>query len=247
LTSVSVGMSCPRFYLSANLWNPRAELDEEESRHCAQVLRLNTGDEIRVFDGCGREAYAKVSQVKKSAVTIEIGEEKLIEKISPQIILAQSVPKGKTMEWIVEKAVELGVSEIQPLITRHTVVKYDADDGKKKAEKWQRVAIEACKQCGQNWLPIIKQPKDFSQWIKQDDAGLKLIASLTNEPRPMKSFLEQMPAQVTILIGPEGDFSQQETVAALDVGYQAITLGDIVMRVETASLFCMSVLRYHSL
>jgi 16S rRNA (uracil1498-N3)-methyltransferase len=183
--------------------------------------------------------------VKKNAVLLEIGEIQYAEKSTPEIILAQAIPKGKTMDWIVEKAVELGVSRIIPLITRYTVVKYDASEAPRKAEKWQKIAMEACKQCGQNWMPIVETPIDWNYYINRSNDGLKIIASLADGATSLRELLEKnfTPQQATILIGPEGDFTSEETAAAINKGFHPVTLGDIVLRTETASLFCLAAVR----
>ena len=234
-----------RFFLSADSWTQGSTLDEEQSRHCSQVLRKQAGDHITVFDGLGRLAEARITGVKKNAVLLEIGDMQYAEKSTPEIILAQSIPKGKTMDWIVEKAVELGVSRIIPLITRYTVVKYDANEASRKAEKWQKVAMEACKQCGQNWMPIVENPIDWNYYINRSIDGLKIIASLAEGATSLRELLEKNPTtqQVTILIGPEGDFTSEETTAAISKGFQPVTLGDIVLRTETATMFCLSAIR----
>ena len=162
----------------------------------------------------------------------------------PVITLAQAIPKGKNMDLIVQKAVELGVATIQPLVTRYTIVQ----PGDGKSAKWRRNALEACKQCGQDTLPEIPEPAAFADWLPTQAAtpGLKLIASLAPGARPLREILKNHPDTrvVTLLIGPEGDFSAEETASALAAGFLPVSLGDIVLRVETATLFCLSVLRY---
>jgi 16S rRNA (uracil1498-N3)-methyltransferase len=234
-----------RFYLPPAAWHDQAQLEEEESRHCAQVLRHAAGDTITVFDGCGRSATATLLDVRKNAVSLEMGDVHFHPSPGPTLLLAQAVPKGKTMEWIIEKAVELGVARIVPLVTRHTVVKYDADEAIKKAQKWQKVALEACKQCGQYWMPIVDAPVDGRDFLAQEHDGGKIIASLAPGARPLRRVIEALPAseQVTVMIGPEGDFSSEETQLALDAGYQPASLGDLVLRSETAALFTLSALR----
>jgi 16S rRNA (uracil1498-N3)-methyltransferase len=234
-----------RFFLPPAAWQSTAQLEEDESRHCAQVLRLSAGDEITVFDGCGRSARASIRQVSKHAVSLEMGEVTRTLAPSPAIILAQAVPKGKTIEWIIEKAVELGVSQIIPLVTRHTIVKYDAEEAIKKAEKWQKVALEACKQCGQNWLPQVLPPIDGRTFLESPREGAKIIASLAPGALPLKQLIAESTTatQVTVMIGPEGDFSTEETQLALHAGYRPATLGSLVLRSETAALYAMASLR----
>jgi len=234
-----------RFYLPSAAWQSTCQLGEDESRHCSQVLRFGVGDAITVFDGCGRSARAVIRQLSKHAVTIEMGEVSQAPVPSPAITLAQAVPKGKTMEWIIEKAVELGVAEIVPLVTRHTIVKYDAQEAVKKAEKWQKVALEACKQCGQDWLPQVRPPIDGKAFLEATRSGAKIIASLAPGALPLREVIEASATagEVTVMIGPEGDFSEEETHLALARGYRPATLGPLVLRSETAALFTLSALR----
>jgi 16S rRNA (uracil1498-N3)-methyltransferase len=147
------------------------------------------------------------------------------------------------MDWIVQKAVELGVSKIQPLVTRNTIV----SPGDEKAEKWRRTALEACKQCAQFTIPIIEDPMTIDAWLKSSDPSeLKIIASLAENPQNFREILAAHPEieTISILVGPEGDFTLQETEAALTAGYVPVTLGDLVLRVETATLFCLSAVRF---
>lgn len=232
----------PRFLLSPDQWD-QAELTGDEAKHLAQVLRIKTGAEVTVFDGKGRRAQARVCDVSRNRVSLELGQITTSSPPLPAVTLAQAIPKGKNMELIVQKAVELGVARIQPLITQHTVVQ----PGSNKADKWRRIALEACKQCGQDTLPEIAEPIPFEEWIQTTHTcDRSIIASLAAGARPMREVLRDCPQlqSCCLMIGPEGDFSPQETKAALEAGYLPVTLGDIVLRVETASLFCLSALRY---
>ncbi len=233
-----------RFYLPPESWLVDPALTGDEARHLSQVLRTKAGETITVFDGCGRRAAAEVLSVSRDRVLLRIGEILLSKSPWPAITLAQAIPKGKNMDLIVQKSVELGVAAIQPLVTRYTVVQ----PGDGKSEKWRRNALEACKQCGQDTLPEIGEPLPFGRWIstQPDMPGLKLIASLAPGAQPLRKTLLQHPgtAVVTMLVGPEGDFSAEETTAALAAGFLPVSLGSIVLRVETATFFCISALRY---
>jgi len=234
----------PRFLLPADHWETSPALTGHEARHLAQVLRIKTGATITVFDGCGRRANAEVLSVSRNHVPLKLGTIEHPTPPAPAITLAQAIPKGKNMDLIVQKAVELGVAAIQPLITRNTVVQPGCD----KAEKWRRNALEACKQCGQDTRPPIAPPLPFAHWmsLQPETSGLKLIASLAPGARPLREILHAHPdtTTATLVIGPEGDFSPEETEAALSAGFLPVSLGDIVLRVETATLFCLSALRY---
>ncbi|RYD26018.1 MAG: 16S rRNA (uracil(1498)-N(3))-methyltransferase, partial [Verrucomicrobiaceae bacterium] len=191
-------------------------------------------------------APAEILDVSKSEIRLSLGEVVQRPPLRPRIHLAQAVPKGKTMDLIVQKAVELGVASIQPLITRRTVVQVEADDADRKSSKWQRVALEACKQCGQDLLPVVEPARSFSEWLPRCGRGLKVIASLFDGARPLRDVLRstEPPEDVTLLIGPEGDFTPEEGEAALAAGFQAASLGEIVLRAETAAFFAISAVRY---
>jgi 16S rRNA (uracil1498-N3)-methyltransferase len=234
----------PRFYLAPNNWTESPFIEGDEAKHLAQVLRIQSGATITVFDGLGNFAEARVLSVSKQRIDLmlELAESKPTPL--PEITLAQAIPKGKNMDWIVQKAVELGVSKIQPLVTRNTIV----SPGDEKAEKWRRTALEACKQCAQFTIPVIAEPISFDAWIKSPDPSeLKIIASLAENPENFRETLAAHPEieSVTILIGPEGDFTPQETEVALAAGFIPVTLGDLVLRVETATLFSISAIRFH--
>jgi 16S rRNA (uracil1498-N3)-methyltransferase len=237
-----------RFFLPPASWQIELPvLTGDEARHLAQVLRLQVGAGITVFDGAGQHAPAEVLQVARDRVALKLGPPFPVMPTVPAITLAQAIPKGKNMDLIVQKAVELGIAGIQALVTRHTIV----HPGEGKAEKWRRTALEACKQCGQNILPDIPEPLPFDRWLAglagtPQAPGLRLIASLAAGARPLRQVLREHPgsAAATLLIGPEGDFTARETAAALDAGFLPVSLGDIVLRVETAALFCLSALRY---
>ena len=235
-------MFMPRFLLPADQWD-QSELVGDEAKHLAQVLRIKSGAEITVFDGKGRSAGATVREVSRQRVSLNLGNERHTSPPLPAVTLAQAIPKGKNMELIVQKAVELGVARIQPLVTQYTVVQ----PGEGKADKWRRIALEACKQCGQDTLPEILEPESFDEWIEKGDSTAPcIIASLADGAKPMREILREHSdcRSIRLLVGPEGDFSPGETSRALEAGYQPVTLGDIVLRVETASLFCLSAIRY---
>ena len=238
----------PRFHLPPEHWHT-ATLTGDEAKHLAQVLRIRAGERVTVFDGCGRRAEAEVLKVARDQISLKLGEPITPQPPRPAITLAQAIPKGKNMDLIVQKAVELGVAAIQPLVTKNTIV----HPGEGKSDKWRRTALEACKQCGQDTLPAIDDPLPFDHWLASGGAGapsvansLNLIASLAPGARPLRETLRSHPttAAATLLIGPEGDFTPDETSAALAAGFLPVSLGSIVLRVETATLFCLSALRY---
>ncbi|MGJ8644325.1 MAG: RsmE family RNA methyltransferase [Luteolibacter sp.] len=236
----------PRFYLPPADWTESPFLSGDEAKHAAQVLRVQPDQWVTVFDGRGNFAEAKVLTVSRQRIDLMLDIAESKDTPLPEITLAQAIPKGKNMDWIVQKAVELGVSRIQPLVTRHTI----ATPGDSKAEKWRRTALEACKQCAQFTIPIIENPLTFEQWLpNMPSTELNIIASLAENPRNLRETLTAHPelGSITILIGPEGDFSPEETQSALTSKFIPVTLGDLVLRVETATLFSLSAIRAHYL
>jgi len=201
------------------------------------------GETVEVFDGCGKSILGEISALSKEKVEIEVRSEPKISSKLGEIHLCQAIPKGGNMELIVQKAVELGVSSIQPLITEHTVAR--PEQLKKKQEKWQRIALEACKQCGQNFLPEVKEALKFAEFIQAPDMQeLNVVAALHPQSVPFASLFPTEKHSASLLVGPEGDFSDSEYEQMLECGYQPISIGEIVLRVETATLYCLSVLKH---
>lgn len=232
-----------RFYLPPEAWSGAPALTGEEARHLSQVLRKKAGDSITVFDGRGQRATATVMHVSRDHVSLTLGETIPSPQPSPAITLAQAIPKGKNMDVIIQKAVEMGVSAIQPLVTSNTVVQ----PGEGKASKWRRIALEACKQCGQDTIPEIAEPLSFDKWIKDlPPQCLKVIASLSPGAESLKKILREIqpPLTITYMVGPEGDLTADETQISISQGFIPASLGNIVLRVETAALFGIAAIRY---
>ena len=272
-----------RFYLAPNDW-PSATLTGSEAHHAGIVLRLKTGDRVVLFDGRGREATAEISSLDATAVQLRILQETLTPPLRARITLAQAIPKGKNMDLIVQKAVEIGAAEIFPLLSARTVVQLDRESASQKQAKWQTVALEAAKQCGQNWLPQIhlpRSPNDFFRELGQSPSvatvcdrrnaaaeterrpsqtaateyDLRLIGSLQPGAQHLKKILNDYaqehegarPERALMLIGPEGDFTPAEIALARSHGCAPLTLGPIILRVETAAIYCLSILSYELL
>jgi 16S rRNA (uracil1498-N3)-methyltransferase len=239
-----------RFYIPPETWNiDSLTLDEAEAHHAIDVLRMNPGDKAVVFNGHGAEATVEIAAITRKSVTLRKLLQAKSAPIACEITLAQAVPKGKNMDLIVQKAVELGAAAICPLLSERTVVQVEEEDAGRKQQKWQAVAIEAAKQCGQNWLPKVHLPRSpkefFSQPVRHD---LMLIASLQPDAMHLKKLLaensDKKPKSVLVLVGPEGDFTPAEIGLARSHGCRPITLGPIVLRTETAAIYCLSVLSY---
>lgn len=243
----------PRFYIPPSRWNAdNLTLTGAEAHHAADVLRMQPGDRATLFNGEGVVAEASIRNIQRGRIDCEC----LSLTSSPpppcRITLGQAIPKGKNMELIIEKATELGAAEIVPLLTERTVVQLPAQDAARKQDKWQRVAIEAAKQCGQNWLPRVHEPQTLeSLFASTAPFDLMLAGSLEPDARHPRHWLSaaavDRPSSVLALIGPEGDFSPEEHALAKAHGCKPISLGPIILRVETAAIYCLSILSYELL
>jgi 16S rRNA (uracil1498-N3)-methyltransferase len=245
-----------RFHLAPNDW-PSATLTGSEAHHARDVLRLQPGARVTLFDGQGREGTAEISALDSTAVQLRVLHEAATPPLRARITLAQAIPKKKNMDLIVQKAVEIGAAEIFPLLSGRTVVQLDAESAAQKQAKWQTVALEAAKQCGQNWLPQVHAPRTPDEFFAAGATSydLRLIGSLQPGALHLKKILADYaqahagarPARVLMLVGPEGDFTPAEIALARSHGCAPLTLGPIILRVETAAIYCLSILSYELL
>jgi 16S rRNA (uracil1498-N3)-methyltransferase len=229
----------------------KGALDAEQSHHCAQVMRQNVGDLFVVFDGHGNEAKARITEIAKDEVKFSVLAKAASPRPAHPVWLAQALTKAKSMDLIIEKATELGISELAPLQSEHSVAQVDDEKADAKVEKWKKLTIEAAKQCGQNWLPVVRPPqapKDFVPALPK--VAVKLIASLQAEARPLKTVLREHLAglkpgtPIVVMIGPEGDFTPSEIGQARAAGFLPASLGKIILRAETAAFFTLSSIAY---
>ena len=205
-----------------------------------------------VFDGVGHEATAEIFEVGKNSTSLKRLQHTRTPELPCRITLGQAIPKGKHMDTIVQKATELGASAIVPLISERTVARVDGEDAGSKQAKWQTVAIEAAKQCGQNWVPQVTLPESPRAFFERGEKfDFMLIASLQDDAESLKKRLTEHKTHgggqiesVLILIGPEGDFTPAESSLAKSFGCRPITLGPIILRTETAAFYCLSVLSH---
>ena len=238
-----------RCFIQPDRWtDPTVALDEEESHHALGVLKAREGQAIDVFNGCGGKGRATITAIRKNTVTLAIDRRTADEPRTPDITLIQAVPREQKMDFAIQKAVELEASAIAPVITEHCVVRLKPAQAEERLERWRKIALNAGKQSGCAWLPRITPVVDLDRYLAARPAfDLLLVGALTGETRPFKEALRSLPARpktVGIFIGPEGDFSPRELRAILSAGAIPVTFGPNVLRVETAAIYALSVVRY---
>ena len=217
-------------------------LGRDESRHLQTVLRVKPGERVSLFDGQGRTRLAVITAVEKHGLSLTADAPAQEHPSHPcAITLFACVSKGSRMDWTVEKAVELGVSRIAPVISDRTIVRLDAEDGIAKATRWSRVAEEAARQCGAAWLPEIIPPVPFKACLPLVTRTAPVfVAALTPAAKPLREALAAFaspPPLAGWFVGPEGDFTPAELDALLAAGAIPVSLGQHVLRAETACLY----------
>ncbi len=235
-------MRLPRIFTPQAL---RAEstfdLEPGPSQHLAHALRMQVGDALILFDGRGGQYAATISAVGKKQVCVATAAHDPREVESPvSIHLGIAISRGDRMDWVVQKATELGASEVTPLLTERTGVKLKGERADRKVEHWRQIAISACEQCGRNRVPLLAPLTRLDDWLGATEAERKLVlhhrAADTEECRAQ-------PASVALLIGPEGGLSEGEIDRAESAGYQPLRLGPRVLRTETAPLVAITLLQ----
>lgn len=217
-------------------------LSETAAQHVGVVLRLNVGAKITLFRGDNHEFDAVVHSIQKKQIFVTIESKLLVNRESPRRIhLAQSIAKGDKMEWIIQKAVELGVASITPLLSERCVVRLDEQRLEKKLHQWQAIAISACEQSGRNQIPMINPACSFEQHLNQCSAQYQWM--LSPEAHESWPTLSDESAELALLVGPEGGFSPQELALAHSHQIQGIRLGPRILRTETAAVTALGVLQ----
>lgn len=244
-------MQLHRFYLPpSDCREDVLQLNGREAHHALRVLRLKPGDDALVMDGAGGEFFCRVETAGKDRLSLRVKNRNFIPPLPCAIALFVGIPKGKIIESIIQKSVELGARTIAPLLAERVVTRLDEEAAGEKREQWQQVAIEAMKQCGTAWLPEIKTPATIERFLAQKEKPeLQLVGSLQKERRhPREVFREfershrRLPQSAAVWIGPEGDFTPDELKSIQNAGAQPISLGRLVLRVETAAIYCLSIL-----
>lgn len=242
-----------RFYLPpAQCLGDTFALEQREAHHGLHVLRLRPGERVTVLDGAGHEYLCETRDAARDAIRLEVRQKNFIPRPPCALTLLQAIPKGKCFETILQKAAELGAARIIPLLSERVVAQLDPDHSEAKLDKWRQTLIEAVKQSGNPWLPQIDAPLAPKAFLARGEAfELPLIASLqpdSRHPRALfRDFFDEhkrLPRSVGVWVGPEGDFTPAEINDFKSAGARPITLGRLVLRSETAAIYCLSVLNY---
>lgn len=234
----------PRFYCQQPLEiNLLLSLPDDIAHHI-QVLRLKEGDVITLFNGEGGEYAASIERIEKKRVEARLKIFSAREaELAHGLVLAQVLPEAGKMDWIIEKAVELGATAIQPLISNRSVIRLSAERSTKKMGHWQGILAAASAQCGRNRLPHLNEPLPFMSWIEQRDLHPRLLLSPRGS-QSLSTWAKHQPAQaVTLIIGPEGGLTPLEEQAAITHGALCLTLGERILRTETAGIAGMAALQ----
>ena len=238
-------MRLTRVYVDAPVVaGKRLVVSGSAANHIMRVLRLRSGDALTVFDGSGGEFGARVEEFRKDAVVVSVEEHRTLDRESPlSLTLAQGVSRGERMDWIIQKATELGASRIVPVFTKRSVVRLDDKQAERKLQHWRAIAVSACEQCGRNRLPDVATPVDFFDVLPAGFApgSTRLLLSPTGDQRI--DDLEDVGKGITVLIGPEGGLEDVEQEAAVAAGFKPVRMGPRVLRTETAAIAALTIIQ----
>ncbi len=231
---------------------PTLTLADREAHHALHVVRLRRGERVSVLDGAGYEYLCDVREATRESVTLAVLHKNHIAPLPYHLTLLQAMTKGKAFEIIIQKATELGVFRVVPLISERVVSQPDDEAAASKVEKWRWIAIDSIKQCGSAWLPQIEAPLPLKTFLAHHERfELPLVASLQSDRRHLREVLDdfriehgRLPRSVGVFVGPEGDFTSVEMDAIKESGALPVTLGPLVLRSDTAAVYALSVLNY---
>jgi len=221
----------------------RLTVEGSAGNHISRVLRLRVGDALTLFNGQGGEYAGSIDEIRRDTVVVSILERRDVDRESPcQLTLAQGISRGERMDWVVQKATELGVWQIAPIFTERSIVQLDEKQASRKLQHWRSIAIAACEQSGRNHVPQITQPVGLYELLeKRTSSGTALLLS---PGAPLRiADLASAGTQITVLIGPEGGLADVEQQAAVKAGFTPVRLGPRVLRTETAAVCALTLLQ----
>ena len=222
----------------------RLIVEGSAANHITRVLRLRSGDELTVFDGNGGEFGARIEEFRKDTVIVSVDEHKTVDRESPlSLTLVQGISRGERMDWIIQKATELGATRIVPVFTKRSVVRLDDKQAERKLQHWRAITIAACEQCGRNRLPDLVTPVDFFDVLPETFTPNSTRLLLSPQADLRIDDLRDIHGGVTVLIGPEGGLDEVEQEAAIAAGFKAVRMGPRVLRTETAAIAALTILQ----
>lgn len=218
-------------------------LEGTAANHVMRVLRLREGDALTLFDGRGGEYAARVSGFTKNSVQVEVGEHRPVERESAlHLTLAQGISRGERMDWVMQKATELGVTRIVPVITERTMVKLDERQSGRKLQHWRGIVIAACEQSGRNRVPELAEPTSYYDVIRSFEASTTRV--LLSPAGTLRARDLPPSGHIAMLIGPEGGLSENEQEAAIAAGFLQVRMGPRILRTETAAIAALAALQH---
>ena len=235
----------PRFLGAIDVASATARLDEDETRHLSQVLRLGAGDDVVVFDGVGREFRARVERVSRDGADLAlVGESIAAAEPAVRLTLAQAALKGDKMDGVVRDATMMGVTTIEPLISAHTAAHMKPGGA---PDRWRRIAVASAKQCRRAVLPSIGAGTTFDDFLARDVAEMKVILvepAMATEHTNRAEAQRGAPVSASLLVGPEGGWSADEIARAVRAGYRPLTLGRRTLRADAVPVVAIGILQY---
>jgi 16S rRNA (uracil1498-N3)-methyltransferase len=237
-------MRLTRVHVDAELHTGRRlNVEGSAGNHIARVLRLRVGDALTLFNGQGGEYAGSIEEMRRDTVVVSVLERREVDRESPyQLTLAQGISRGERMDWVVQKATELGVWRIAPLFTERSVVQLDEKQASRKVQHWRSIAVAACEQSGRNRVPEITQPVGLYELLERRiSSGTALLLS---PGAPLRiADIAHAGADTKVLIGPEGGLADVEQEAAVKSGFTPVRLGPRVLRTETAAVCALTLLQ----
>ena len=219
-------------------------LDEKESQHLAKVLRIQVGDSVQVLDGQGVMADCNITKVERKSVLLEVMERNEAVRPKPFVHMVVSMTKASRWEEIIRPLTEMGAGGITPLLSQRTEVRHPEEKLESKLLKWKKLAVEACKQSGNPWLPVLDPPQAFSKFVDRiSNEESFYMGSVSKNTKPLSLVDFKMSKNYTLLIGPEGGWSEQEEEIATKNNFNFFSLGCNTLRVETAAISCLAIAR----
>lgn len=238
-----------RFFLQpGQLQNDQVMITDDDAHHITRVLRLGIDDEIECVDRMGQVHLVRIREVGKMVFGTVVGVLEFSQESPLTLTLFQGLAKGDKMDLVIQKAVELGVHEVIPFLSRYTVVKLDEKQAKTKHTRWQRIALEAAKQSGRTYVPVVHQPRSFADLVGSiaaghDQGSLTILAYEAEQHIGIRD-VDARPQAVAVIVGPEGGFAPEEVKALAQAGAQVCSLGPRILRTETAGLVLLSIVGY---